>query len=159
MHVAHNNHSRGPKPPGQGPSQAELVLIQGIAAELCIALPGLSQEDAIHFAVESVKEQPHVASAVARMVAEIKQGNALWLQVTIHKTTSSPIEMGNKPEVVAVFQGPTRPSPKNTSMQIVGAAVARSLSTSAYARALLYASGMRITFKVDKSPLSLVEKG
>lgn len=151
--TTHNN-----KPPHQGPSQAELVMIQGLTRELMAMMTGLSEEDAMHFAIESVKEQKQVTATVAQYVAMIATGKKVWLQVQVFKPDPSPIETSKEPEVVATFQGPGQPGPKHTASQIIGAAVGRALTTSQLGRALLYANGMRLRFKVSESPVSLVRE-
>ena len=144
-----------------GPSPQEVALIRGTAVELKAALPELTDEEAIHFATEAVKEQPGIVEGLRTLFRATQAGAAevAWLELTIFKPESNIIETDAKPEVIAVFAGPSRPSRTNTPRQMVGAAVARSLCTSTFSRALLYACGMRLKFSAVKSPVRKVEGG
>jgi len=148
-----------PNKPAQGPSEAELTMIRGCAIELQAALPNLSQDDAIHFAAEAVKEQRILADSIAQLQVAVRRGDksVSWLSVTVFKPQSNVIETGTQVETIATFAGPSRPQKTNSPMQIVGAAVARSLCTSVFARALLYANGMRLRMTTADAPVREVK--
>ena len=161
--MARRSPPSGPSQPAgerpAGPSPQELALIQGTAIELRASLPHLSEEDAFHFALEAVKEQVLIVEGIRQLFRATQSGSAevAWLELTVFKPASNIIEIDNKPEVVGVFAGPSRPGKNHTPRQIVGAAVARSMCTSVFSRALLYACGMRLKFAPVKAPVRKIE--
>lgn len=135
------------------------MLIVAIVRDLTAMMPGLDEQAAAHFAADSVKAQPQISAAIAHMITETAAGRVKWLEVVVEHVDDSPIQTNKQRDTVAVFQGPLRPAKNHSPTQILGAAVGRSLATSAFARALLYANGMRLIFRVNDSPLTGVQGG
>jgi len=151
--VAGKNNKPGGK--AQGPSAAEIGLIRGTAVELRTALPALTEDDAAHYAMEAVKEQG-LFSAAIHQIATSKDARLAWIELTVFKPPSNIIDIDQQSETIAVFAGPTRPTKDHSDRQIVGAAMARAVCTSVYARALLYARGMRCKLAVVPAPVRSV---